>query len=192
MQVTPTEIPEIKILVPRRLADQRGWFCESYSQRRLAEQAGIHTTFVQDNLSHSEKTGTVRGLHFQTPPHAQAKLIGVVAGAVLDVAVDIRRGSPTYGRHVAVRLSARQGNQLFIPAGFAHGFCTLEPDTILSYKVSDFYAPACDTGLRWNDPALGIDWPVSAEAAILSPKDRDWPLLADLPACFTQGTQDQP
>lgn len=184
MQVISTDIPEVKILVPRRFGDARGWFTESYNQRRLAEAAGIHDVFVQDNLAFSEKPGTLRGLHFQTPPHAQVKLIGAVAGALFDVAVDVRQGSPTYGRHVAVRLTAEEGNQLYVPAGFAHGYCTLEPNTVASYKVTDFYAPECDGGIRWNDPALGIDWPVTDETAILSPKDVVLPLLADLPPRF--------
>ncbi|HYD69444.1 dTDP-4-dehydrorhamnose 3,5-epimerase [Azospirillum sp.] len=184
MQVIPTAIPEVKLLVPRRFDDDRGWFVETYNRRRLAELAGITEDFVQDNMSLSAAVGTIRGLHFQAPPHAQGKLVGVVAGAVLDVAVDIREGSPNFGRHVAARLSAAEGNQMYVPAGFAHGFCTLEPNTVVSYKVTDVYAPECDGGIAWNDPDLGIDWPVTAERAALSDKDRALPRLADLPPVF--------
>lgn len=184
MQVTATVLPEVKILVPQRFRDARGWFVESYNQRRLAEKAGITTEFVQDNLSCSGPVGTIRGLHFQIPPQAQAKLVSVVVGAVLDVAVDLRRSSPRYGQWVAVRLSAEEGNQLYVPEGFAHGFCTLEADTMVAYKVSAFYDPGCDAGVLWNDPELGINWPVTAETAVLSDKDQTLPRFADLPACF--------
>ena len=173
----------MKLLHPTRLADDRGFFSETYSRRTYAD-AGIAVDFGQDNLSLSRLPGTVRGLHFQTPPHAQAKLVGVVTGRVLDVAVDIRKGSPTYGAHVAVELSAADGAQLFVPEGFAHGFCTLEPDTRVTYKVSAFYAPDHEAGLLWHDPALGIDWPVTPEAALVSDKDRTWPKLADIESRF--------
>jgi len=181
------DIPDIKLVVPTRHRDGRGFFSETYHMRALAD-AGITAEFVQDNHSLSVAKGVVRGLHFQTAPHAQDKLVHVTRGAILDVAVDIRRGSPTYGRHVAVVLSAENWQQLWVPVGFAHGFCTLEPNTEVLYKVTDYYAPECDRGLAWDDPALGIDWPVAAEAAILSDKDRRHPRLAELPAYFTYTT----
>jgi len=183
MQIEATAIPAVKLLHPRRLADNRGFFSETFSRRTFAA-AGIDVEFGQDNLSLSHKTGTVRGLHFQVPPHAQAKLVGVVTGRVLDVAVDIRKGSPSYGKHVAVELSATDGAQLLVPEGFAHGFCTLEPDTRVTYKVSAFYAPDHEAGLLWHDLALGIDWPVTPDAAFVSDKDRIWPRLADVESCF--------
>ncbi len=183
MRIEATAIPAVKLLHPTRLADDRGFFSETYSRRTFAD-AGIDVDFGQDNLSLSRSPGTVRGLHFQTPPHAQAKLVGAVTGRVLDVAVDIRKGSPTFGKHVAVELSAADGAQLLVPEGFAHGFCTLEPDTRVTYKVSAFYAPAHEAGILWHDPALGIDWPVTPEAAFVSDKDRALPALADFETCF--------
>lgn len=177
-----TAIAAVKLVTPRRFGDARGWFQEVYSRPRLIE-AGLDVEFVQDNMSMSAEPGTVRGLHFQVPPCAQAKLIGVVAGAIFDVAVDIRVGSPTYGRHVAMELTPESG-QLFVPAGFAHGFCTLARDTIVAYKVSTPYAPEHDRGLDWADPALAIAWPIALDAAILSSRDRNHPRLADLPAHF--------
>lgn len=179
MEIVSLEIPDVKLIRPRKFGDHRGFFSEVYSRKAFSE-AGIPQEFVQDNHSLSSEVGTVRGLHFQVPPAAQAKLIRVVRGAIFDVAVDIRRGSPTYGRHVAVRISAEEWNQLLVPVGFAHGFCTLEPDTEVLYKVTDFYSPEHDKGLLWNDSDLGIRWPVSAEAARLSDKDRTHPRLADL------------
>ncbi|KAB1075357.1 dTDP-4-dehydrorhamnose 3,5-epimerase [Methylobacterium planeticum] len=183
MQVVETDIPAVKVVRPARFGDDRGWFSETYRADRLG-QAGIDTAFVQDNQSFSAPVGTVRGLHFQLPPAAQAKLVRVLAGAILDVAVDLRRASPTYGRHVAVRLDAAGGDQLFVPAGFAHGFCTLEADTMVAYKVDAYYSPAHDRALLWNDPALAIAWPVTAETAILSGKDKLAPTLAALPETF--------
>jgi dTDP-4-dehydrorhamnose 3,5-epimerase len=156
---------------------------ESYRVDRWRE-AGIDVDFVQDNHSLSSEAGVVRGMHFQRPPHAQAKLIRCTHGSVLDVAVDIRAGSPWFGKHVAVVLSAENGCQLYVPAGFAHGFCTLEPNSELQYKVSDYYAPDCDAGIMFDDSALGIDWPVAGGKAILSDKDRRLPKLADLPDQF--------
>ncbi len=186
MDIERLAIPDVLILKPARFGDARGFFSETYNRRRLAGLGvGLDVEFVQDNHSLSAEVGTVRGLHFQTPPHAQAKLIRVVRGAILDVAVDLRRGSPTYGRHVAAEISAAAGNQIFVPVGFAHGFCTLEPDTEVIYKVTDYYAPDCDKGVLWNDPDLGISWPVAAEAAILSDKDRRQPRLGELPEIFT-------
>lgn len=181
--VLPTAIEAVKIITPRRFADERGFFSEVYNARALAG-AGIDTVFVQDNHSLSGKVGTVRGLHFQSPPHAQAKLVRVTRGRALDVAVDLRRSSPTFGKHVAVELSAANWRQLLIPEGFAHGFCTLEPDTELLYKVSAPFAPAHDLGLAFDDPALGIPWPVPPGEVLLSDKDRRQPRLADLPPYF--------
>lgn len=183
MRVIETLIPAVKLIRPRRHMDPRGVFAETYSVQ-LLKAAGIGTVFVQDNHSISLRRGTVRGLHFQIPPHAQAKLVRVVRGAILDVAADLRHGSPTFGRHVAAVLTAEDWSMLFIPEGFAHGFCTLEPDTEVVYKASAHYAPTHDQGVRWNDPALGIGWPVSDSAAILSEKDRNLPPLADLPPWF--------
>jgi dTDP-4-dehydrorhamnose 3,5-epimerase len=183
MQVTDTAIAGLRILTPTRHCDARGFFSEVYREDMLAAH-GIAVRFVQDNHSLSLKRGTVRGLHFQIPPFAQAKLVRVTAGAVLDVAVDLRWGSPSYGRSVAVRLSAAEWNQLFVPEGFAHGFCTLEPNTEVAYKVSRPYSAAHDRGLHWNDPALAIPWPVSEAEALLSERDRQHPPLAALPRIF--------
>ena len=171
MQIQTLTIPDVKVLIPGKLGDGRGFFSEVYSRRSLAG-AGIDTDFVQDNHSLSACKGTVRGLHFQTPPRAQDKLVRVVRGSVFDVAVDLRRSSPTYGRHVSVVLSAEAWNQMLVPIGFAHGFVTLEPDTEVLYKVSDYYAPDHDDGLLWNDPALGIRWPIPEKEVVLSEKDR--------------------
>lgn len=183
MEVQESNIPEILILKPDKYSDQRGFFSETYNQLKLS-QLGISTAFVQDNFSLSAREGTVRGLHFQTPPYAQAKLVSVISGAIVDIAVDIRTGSPTFGQHVAVEISARAWNQILIPVGFAHGFCTLEPDTRVCYKVSHYYSPDHDRGILWNDPELGIDWPMKVETAILSEKDRHWPRLRELPEVF--------
>ena len=171
-------IPDVRLLTPRRFGDHRGWFTETWSRRSL------DIAFCQDNMSLSAEVGTIRGLHFQKPPHAQAKLVMVLQGAILDVAVDIRRASPTFGQHVAVELSAAAGNQLLIPRGFAHGFCTLEPGTQVMYKVDDFYAPETDAGIFWADPDLAINWPVRVDQAHLSPKDLGLPRLKDIESPF--------
>ena len=184
MEVIATAIPEVRIIVPRKHGDHRGFFSEVWSRRAL-ESAGIDIDFVQDNHSLSAEPGTLRGLHFQSPPHAQAKLIRVLRGSILDVAVDLRRGSPTYGRHVAVELSAENWRQLLVPRGFAHGFVTLEPMTEVFYKVDAFYAPASDKGLRWDDPDLAIDWRLDGRTPILSAKDREQPSWRALPAFFS-------
>jgi dTDP-4-dehydrorhamnose 3,5-epimerase len=183
LKVEATAIADVKVITPDRFGDHRGFFSETYNRQRFAE-AGILTEFVQDNHSMSAAVGTVRGLHFQSAPFAQDKLIRVVRGRILDVAVDIRRSSATYGQHVAVELSAENGRQLLVPIGFAHGFCTLESNTEIQYKVSAYYSAANDHGLLWNDAALGIDWPVDPSATTLSDKDRQQPLLADLQTYF--------
>ncbi|MBI0534914.1 dTDP-4-dehydrorhamnose 3,5-epimerase [Roseomonas sp. KE2513] len=167
----------------RRIGDLRGYFMETYSERDF-RAVGVDARFVQDNQSLSARVGTLRGLHFQTPPHAQAKLVRVVRGAVLDIAVDIRRDSPGFGRHVACHLTADGAEQLYIPAGFAHGFVTLASDTEVAYKVSDHYAPECDRGIAWDDPDLGLPWPELPGGPILSEKDRTHPRLRDLPPLF--------
>jgi dTDP-4-dehydrorhamnose 3,5-epimerase len=181
MQIDSLAIPEVKLITPRKFGDHRGFFSETYSQKVFAE-AGIDVAFVQDNHSLSATKGTLRGLHFQTLPHAQGKLVRAVKGAILDVAVDIRHGSPTFGQWVGAELSADNWQQLYVPPGFAHGFCTLVPDTEVIYKVTDFYAPETDRGIAWNDPAIGIDWPVDASSVVLSDKDTKHPTLAETPA----------
>jgi dTDP-4-dehydrorhamnose 3,5-epimerase len=171
VQIDDTALPGVRILTPRRFADARGWFMESWNREALRGH-GIDLDFVQDNHSLSAEAGTVRGLHFQRPPHAQAKLVRVVAGAVLDVAVDARAGSPTFGRWVGVALSAENACQLLIPAGFLHGFVTREAHTEVVYKCTDVYAPDCDGAVAWDDPDLGIDWGLEGATPVLSDKDR--------------------
>jgi len=183
MQVIPTAIAEVKEIRPVRHRDPRGFFSEIFREDVL-RQHGIDVAFVQENHSLSVDRGVVRGLHFQSPPAGQAKLVRVGAGSILDVAVDIRAGSPSYGRHVAVVLSAAEGNQLFVPEGFAHGFCTLEANTEVVYKVNRYFSREHDLGLAWNDPALGIAWPVGDDEALLSDKDRRQPVLAELPPYY--------
>ena len=183
MDISSLDIPDVKIIRPKKHGDARGFFSETWSRASL-EAAGIDIDFVQDNQSLSATPGTVRGLHFQTPPHAQAKLLRVIRGAVFDVAVDLRRGSPGYGRHVSAVISAEEWNQILVPVGFAHGFMTLEPDTEVIYKVSGIYSPANDAGILWNDPDLGIAWPLDVEAT-LSDKDRVQPRLRDFETPFT-------
>jgi dTDP-4-dehydrorhamnose 3,5-epimerase len=186
MEITATAIPGVLLLAPPRAVDERGFFSETF-RRSWMEERSLPAEWVQDNHSLSRQKGTVRGLHFQVPPRRQAKLIRVVAGSVFDVVVDLRRASPAFGRHVAFELSAAAGFQVLVPAGCAHGFCTLEPDTEVLYKVSDYYSPEHDRGLRWDDPALGIAWPVTAAAAVLSDRDRQHPPLAELPDYFSEG-----
>lgn len=159
MTATETALPSVLVLEPRVFGDDRGFFCETYHAERY-RQAGVDATFVQDNLSRSGR-GTLRGLHFQAPPHAQAKLVSVLEGAVYDVAVDLRRGSPTFGRHVGVELSAENGRQMYVPAGFAHGFAVTSETALFSYKCSAFYEPLAEGSIRWDDPDLAIDWPVT-------------------------------
>ena len=183
LSVEDTAIPAVKIVTPKRFGDHRGFFSETWSRKAFAE-AGLDLDFVQDNHSLSAAVGTLRGLHFQSPPFAQDKLVRVARGSILDVAVDIRASSPSFGRHVAVELSAENWRQLLVPAGFAHGFVTLEPDTEVLYKVTAPYAPEHDHGLAFDDPALGIDWRLPPDALTLSDKDRRHPRLAALPRCF--------
>jgi dTDP-4-dehydrorhamnose 3,5-epimerase len=180
-----TELPlvGVKLIRPRCFGDARGFLAETYSRRDYAG-AGVADEFVQENLSLSRERGVVRGLHFQTPPMAQAKLIRVLRGRIFDVVVDIRVGSPTFGRHLAMEMDASEIQQLFVPEGFAHGFSTLVPDTEVAYKVTRYYSPAHEGGLLWNDPALGIAWPVQARDAILADRDRSFPPLAQFNSPF--------
>ena len=183
MQVEDTAIPAVKMLTAKKHGDARGFFSEVYS-RAAWDNAGLDFTFVQDNHSFSAATGTLRGLHFQTPPFAQAKLVRVARGTILDVAVDIRRSSPTFGKFVAVELSAENWRQLLIPIGFAHAFITLEPKVEVLYKTTAPYSAAHDRGVAWDDSGIGIDWPMLAGGPILSGKDRRWPRLKEAPELF--------
>lgn len=171
------------LFTPRRFSDARGWFSETYSQAAMSA-LGVPESFVQDNQSFSAQAGTVRGIHFQRPPHAQAKLVRCLRGALVDYAVDLRRSSPTFGRWVSARLTADGGEQLYIPVGFGHAFVTLEPNVEIAYKVTDVYAPDCDGGVRWDDPEIGIDWQLPSECAVLSDKDAVLPRLAELDVDF--------
>lgn len=182
MEIIKTSISGPVIIEPRLFRDDRGYFFESFSQREFEEKV-CKTTFVQDNESKSSY-GVLRGLHFQKPPFAQSKLVRVVKGAVLDVAVDIRKGSPTFGQHVAVELTEDNHRQFFIPRGFAHGFSVLTDEVIFQYKCDNFYAPQSEGAIAWNDPSLGIDWRIPSDKVILSDKDRNHPLLADAPWLF--------
>lgn len=186
MKLIETAIPDVKLVELDRFGDDRGFFVETYDAKAFAA-LGITTRFVQDSFSLSKPKGTVRGLHYQLPPHAQAKLVRVPRGSVLDVALDLRAASPTFGRHVAVTLRAEDWRLLFIPEGFAHGFCTLEDDTEVAYKMSDHYVPDHYRGVAWDDPDLGIAWPVGAAEAVLSEKDRRHPRLRDIGAAFQGG-----
>ena len=178
MEVRATALPEVKILTPRRFGDARGFFAETWRADRMSE-AGLTGGFVQDNESVSAAAGTLRGLHYQAPPSAQAKLVRVVHGAIRDVVVDARAGSPHFGRWVAAELSAETGAQIFVPRGFLHGFVTLTPDAHVLYKVDAYYDAACDGSVAWNDPDIGIDWGIDPAQAILSDKDRAAPRLRD-------------
>ena len=184
MQVTDLEIAGLKLITPRRFEDGRGFFSETYSERDLKEAAGLTDTFVQDNFSLSARAGTIRGLHFQRAPHAQTKLVRVNRGRIFDVAVDLRRSSPTYGKHVVVELSRDNWAQLYVPIGFAHGFCTLEADTEVVYKTSNPYAPEAEGGIVWSDPSLAINWPVNPQDVTVSDKDALLPSFANMAIAF--------
>lgn len=184
IEIEQTKLPGVLVLTPKRFGDERGFFCESWNKARMAEH-GIALEFVQDNHSLSQQVGTVRGLHYQTPPHAQAKLVRCGRGALLDVAVDIRKGSPTYAQWVAVELSAENGKQLLVPEGFAHGFATLRPDTEIIYKCTDYYAPDCDRAIAFDDPEIGVDWGLTRDTAVLSEKDAEAVKLSEADTPFT-------
>lgn len=183
MEVTSLAISEVLLLKPKRFGDERGFFSEVFKESDTSA-AGIAERFIQDNHSFSSEKGVVRGLHFQAPPKAQGKLIRVTRGSIFDVVLDIRTGSPTYGQHVAAELSADNWSQLWVPPGFAHGFCTLEPNVEVIYKVTSDYSPPDEGGVMWNDPALGIPWPIAVSEAVLSARDTKWPVLADLNSPF--------
>ena len=183
MQTEQTALPGVMIVTPARFGDARGWFSETWNATRMAE-AGLDLAFVQDNHSFSAQKGTLRGLHYQRPPHAQDKLVRCTRGAILDVAVDIRKGSPTYGKWLGVTLSAENGRQLLIPKGFLHGFVTLTDNCEVQYKCTDLYAPDCDGAIRWDDPMIGIDWQLAGATPVLSAKDAAAPLLADFDSPF--------
>ena len=183
MKIEATTLPGVVILTPARFGDARGYFSESWSERRLAD-LGIDLNFVQDNHSFSAQIGTVRGLHFQAPPRAQDKLVRCGQGALLDVAVDIRSGSPHFGKSVAVELSAENGRQLLVPKGFLHGFVSLQPNTEILYKCTDYYAPETEGAVLWNDTTLAIEWGVTDQTACLSEKDTNAPRFADFQSPF--------
>lgn len=187
MRILKTDIEGVLIIEPRLFEDDRGYFLEAFSERKFAELTGIKTRFVQDNESRSS-IGVVRGLHFQLPPHTQSKLVRVVRGAILDVAVDIRRGSPTFGKHIAVELSEHNHRQLFIPRGFAHGFSVLEGDAIVEYKCDNYYTPEAEGAIRWDDPTLAIDWHTTNNDVIVSAKDKSNPLFEECERLFDYNT----
>lgn len=184
-----TKLEGVRIITPRRFRDERGFFSECWNRRTLADQ-GINFDFVQDNHSMSHEVGTLRGLHFQSPPNAQDKLVRCGRGRLFDVAVDIRKGSPTFGDWVGVKLSSDNGKQMLIPAGFLHGFVTLEPDTEIIYKCTDYYAPESDGAIRFDDPDIQVDWGISADRVTLSDKDASAPFLKDFDSPFTYQPSD--
>ena len=183
VKIEPTKIYDVKIVWPDKFGDHRGFFSETFNSEKF-KLSGLDLSFCQDNHSLSEKAGTLRGLHFQINPYAQGKLLRVTRGAIYDVAVDIRAGSPTFGEWVGYEISAKLWNQIFIPVGFAHGFCTLEDNTEVMYKVTAPYSPENERGLAWNDDELAIDWPIDNDAPILSEKDTSYPELRNLPTFF--------
>jgi dTDP-4-dehydrorhamnose 3,5-epimerase len=183
MQIVATAIADVRLVIPRRFYDDRGYFAELFNREKLLA-AGIDMNPAQVNQSFSRAPWTLRGLHFQTPPHAQAKLVRAVRGRILDIAVDLRHGSPSFGHHVATEISAEGGEQMFVPKGFAHGTFSLEQDTEVAYVVDDRYAPECEGGVAFDDPELAIAWPVETSRMMVAPRDRSYPRLRDLPAHF--------
>ena len=184
MELTQTQIPDVILVSPKRFGDKRGYFSETYNEKAFAE-IGIKANFIQDNYCYSTEVGTLRGLHFQKPPATQTKLLRVLRGAIVDVCVDLRHGSPTFGQHVMVELTAESGQQILCPQGFAHGFLTLQPNTEVTYKVDSYYAPMLDSGVRFDDPDLAIDWPIAEANITLSDKDHRQQWFRDLPAIFS-------
>ncbi len=184
MQVVDTEIPDVKLIVPKKFGDERGFFSETFNRKTVADLLHEELDFVQDNHAFSTQAGVVRGLHYQIPPMAQGKLVRVPKGAILDIAVDIRQSSPTFGKHVRAVVSAENWRQIWVPPGFAHGYVTLEPNTEVIYKVTNYYSPSHERGIRWNDPALGIDWGVDTTAAVLSSRDTAHPTINDAADLF--------
>lgn len=187
MKITPMAIPEVLLITPTRHGDARGWFSETFRASALDDAGFTGGVFVQDNHARSHGHGVLRGLHFQKPPHAQDKLVRCTRGAILDVAVDIRQGSPTFGQWVGAELSAENGQQLLVPKGFAHGYCTLSDDCEVAYKVTAYYTPQAEGVLRWNDPALAIDWAVPPGQIITNPRDAAAPLLSQFDTPFIYG-----
>lgn len=183
MKFTRTSIPDIFLIEPKVFGDDRGYFVETFKSELFEQETGIKTTFIQDNESRSSY-GVLRGLHYQLPPYAQSKLVRVIEGKVLDVAVDIRKGSPTFGQQLSIELSAENKHQLFVPRGFAHGFVVLSETAIFSYKVDNYYSPQCDRGIRFNDPQLNIDWKIDAQKLQLSEKDKSQPLFKEVTDLF--------
>ena len=183
MKFTRTSIPDIFLIEPKVFGDDRGYFVETFKSELFEQETGIKTTFIQDNESRSSY-GVFRGLHYQLPPYAQSKLVRVIEGKVLDVAVDIRKGSPTFGQQLSIELSAENKHQLFVPRGFAHGFVVLSETAIFSYKVDNYYSPQCDRGIRFNDPQLNIDWIIDAQKLQLSEKDKVQPLFKEVTDLF--------
>lgn len=191
MNVVPTALADVLEIRPVRHGDARGWFSEVY-KADIVHRAGVDVDFVQDNESFSAVAGTLRGIHYQLAPFVQVKIVRVVRGSILDVAVDLRRGSPTFADHVAVTLTADAGNQLLVPAGFGHGFITLEPDTHVAYKVTAPYSPERERSIRWDDPTLGVDWPLAGDAPVMSDRDAAAPLLADQSDLFDHLSGSEP
>ncbi len=179
MQVERLSIPEVLLIQPKRHGDERGWFSETYVKRALDEH-GVHAPFLQDNQAFSARRGTLRGLHLQIAPAPVAKLVRCLRGAIFDVAVDVRAGSPTFGQWVGAELTADNGGQLYCPRGFAHGYVTLTADTEVFYKIDGYYTPHAERGVRWNDPAIGVAWPIAEAELVLNARDREWPPLATL------------
>lgn len=185
MKIQSQNIDAIKLITPQKYGDDRGFFMETFRQQSFNEALDQEVIFVQDNHSLSIPAGTIRGLHFQAPPHAQGKLVRCIRGSIIDVAVDVRQKSPSYGQHIRVKLSAENAQQLWVPEGFLHGFATLEPNTEVAYKVTDYYSTECDGNVLWNDPDIGIDWGIDRNEAILSDKDMKAPFFKDFVSPFS-------